>query len=217
MVVSPQLRGLRLRGRISDLKSPPPGLFSSALSIATKTGDCGTTGLMYNRRVSKCHPRIEACGSIDELNAAIGLARATVSDALIETPLVSIQLDLITLMGELATLPEDLERFVQDGFKRVTPEMTARLDALVKEIESQHVSFKGWATPGATAGAAALDLARTVARRAERRVCELRESGEIENGEIVVFLNRLSDVLWLLARKAETQVGEDGEATPASP
>ena len=171
---------------------------------------------MYNRRVSKCHPRIEACGSIDELNAAIGLARATVRDALVETPLLAIQQDLITLMGELATLPEDLERFVQDGFKRVTPVMTGRLDGLVQEIESQHISFKGWATPGATAGAAALDLARTVARRAERRVCELRESGEIENGELVVFLNRLSDVLWLLARRAETRAGGDGREIPAS-
>ena len=171
---------------------------------------------MYNRRVSKCDPRIEACGSIDELNAAIGVARATARNALVETPLLSIQQDLITLMGELATLPEDLERFVQDGFKRVTPAMTARLDALVKEVESQHGSFKGWATPGATAGAAALDMARTVGRRAERRVCELRESGEIENAEILVFLNRLSDVLWLLARQAETQAGAGGGEISAS-
>jgi cob(I)alamin adenosyltransferase len=83
--------------------------------------------------------------------------------------------------------------------------MTAKLDALVKEIESQNVSFKGWATPGATKNAAALDMARPICRRAERRVCDLKDTGENVNSEIVVYLNRLSDLLWLMARWVETK------------
>src|SRR5690348_4607740 len=128
------------------------------MSIVTKTGDSGTTALMYGRRVPKNHPRIEANGAIDELNAAIGLARALAAENFISQNLFSIQKDLITLMGELCVQPEDLPRYVKDGFSLVKPEMTTKLDALVKEIESQNVSFKGWATPGATKNAAALDM-----------------------------------------------------------
>jgi len=175
------------------------------MSIATRTGDDGTTGLMYNRRVSKCHPRVEAYGSVDELNAALGLARAAAGHEFVLRHLLAVQEDLVILMGELATLPEDRGRYVKDGFKLVTAELTAKLDALVKEIEAQNVSFKGWATPGGTAASAALDVARTTCRRAERRVCALREAGQLGNEEIGVYLNRLSDALWLLARWVETQ------------
>ena len=175
------------------------------MSIATRTGDTGVTGLMFNRRVSKCHPRVEAYGSVDELNAAIGMARATAEQEFVRGRLLTIQRDLVILMGELATLVEDLARYVKDGFKLVTPEMTARLDELVKFIESQSISFKGWATPGATVNAAALDVARTTCRRAERRVCALQETKQLENPEIIIYLNRLSDALWLLARWVETQ------------
>ena len=175
------------------------------MSIATKTGDAGSTGLMYNRRVSKCHPRVEAYGSVDELNTAIGLARATTAEAFVQQNLLAVQADLVTLMGELATLPEDLPRYARDGFNLVTPALTAKLDTLVAQVESQHITFKGWATPGATMAAAALDLARTTCRRAERRVCELHEADQLNNAEIIVYLNRLSDTLWLLARWAETQ------------
>ncbi len=176
------------------------------MSIATRTGDDGTTGLMYNRRVPKCHPRVEACGCVDELNAALGLARATAEDDFVRHPLLAVQQDLILLMGELATLPPDLERYPKDGFKLVAPDMKTKLDALVKEIESRNVSFKGWATPGATLHAAALDVARTICRRAERRVSALREAGELNNEEVGIYLNRLSDALWLLARWVETKV-----------
>jgi cob(I)alamin adenosyltransferase len=83
--------------------------------------------------------------------------------------------------------------------------MTHKLNALVKEIEGQKISFKGWATPGANPSSAALDLARTVCRRAERRVCTLQEAGQLQNAEIIVYLNRLADLLWLFARWAETK------------
>jgi len=175
------------------------------MSIATKTGDAGTTGLMYNRRVSKCHPRVEAYGAVDELNAAIGAARAVAAADYVSVKLLTIQQDLITLMGELATAVDDLARYLKDGFKLVTPELTAKLDRWVAEIEAQQVSFKGWATPGATPMAAMLDVARTTCRRAERRVCSLQEANQLRNPEILVYLNRLSDLLWLLARWLENE------------
>jgi cob(I)alamin adenosyltransferase len=174
------------------------------MSIVTKTGDSGTTALMYGRRVPKNHPRVEACGAIDELNAALGFARATTTDNFISENLFAIQKNLIVLMGEVGVSPEDLTRYFKDGFLAVTSEMTAQLEKLVAEIESQNVSFKNWATPGANQNSAALDLARTVCRRAERRVCDLKESNELKNGEIIIFLNRLSDLLWLFARWTET-------------
>ena len=174
------------------------------MSIATKTGDAGTTALMYNRRVSKTHPRVEAYGCVDELNAALGYARATAEGASSCSPeLLIIQKTLVALMGELATGVEDLERYVKSGLPRLTPDDTAKLDAWVRQVEARNVSFQGWATPGATLHAAALDLARTVCRRAERRVCALLENSELRNTEIIVYLNRLSDVLWLFARAAE--------------
>lgn len=173
------------------------------MSIATKTGDAGTTALMYGRRVPKSHPRIEACGSIDELNAAIGVARAAATDSFISEKLLPIQQDLIVIMGELATLPEDLPRYAKDGYSLVVSEMVIKLDETVQFVEAQNVSFKGWATPGANLTSAALDLARTICRRAERRVCELRERGDIQNMAILIYLNRLSDALWLMARWAE--------------
>jgi cob(I)alamin adenosyltransferase len=173
------------------------------MSIITKTGDDGTTGLMYNRRVSKCHPRVEAYGAVDELNTALGLARAAAPPAGLGAPLLAIQKELIILMGELATQPEDLPRYIRDGYSVVTGQMTARLEAAVAAIESQNIPCKGWATPGATLPAAALDLARTACRRAERRAWALREAGQLDNLEILLYLNRLSDALWLMARQAE--------------
>ena len=176
------------------------------MSIATRTGDAGHTGLMYNRRVAKSHPRVEAYGSVDELNTALGLARAHATDAFVKDNLLLIQQDLVVLMGELATGVEDLARYVKDGFDLVTPALTEKLDRLVAEIEAQQVSFKGWATPGATVGSAALDVARTTCRRAERRVVALHDAEQLQNPEIIIYLNRLSDLLWLLARWVETQV-----------
>lgn len=174
------------------------------MSIVTKTGDDGTTALMYGRRVPKNHPRVEAYGAVDELNSALGLARATTILELERENLLRIQNELVVLMGELATAPEDMPRYLKDGFVQVAAEKTAKLEELINQIEPK-ISLKDWAMPGATLHGAALDSARAVCRRAERRVCALQEAGELGNGEIIIYLNRLADLLWLLARFVETR------------
>jgi cob(I)alamin adenosyltransferase len=184
------------------------------VSIVTKTGDSGTTGLMYNRRVPKSDPRVEACGNVDELNAALGLARATAEHEFVRQHVLEIQTSLVTLMGELATLPEDRERYAKDGYPMVNPPMTASLDQLAQDLEAQQARFKGWAKPGGSLNSAALDLARTVCRRAERRVCGLCESNQLPNQEVLVYLNRLSDILWLLARWVDAQGTTPAGKTP---
>ena len=166
------------------------------MSIVTRTGDDGTTGMMYGRRVPKSHPRIAACGAIDELNAALGLARAVSQ----REGLLSIQKELVGLMGELATLEGDMPRYIKDAYPVISEEDVARLDHLAATLESGMPPIKDWAMPGANPAAAAFDFARTVCRRAERQTCSL----EIRNPQILIYLNRLSDVLWLMARASET-------------
>jgi cob(I)alamin adenosyltransferase len=163
---------------------------------------------MYNRRVSKCHPRVEAYGSVDELNAALGVARACNTHAFVCDHLLGIQNDLVIAMGELATAVEDLPRYEKDGFHRIGAEMRKKLDLLAQEIESQNPKIEGWATPGVSVAAASLDVARTICRRAERHVCALQETCQLQNDEVIVYFNRLADVLWLLARWEESRAQE---------
>jgi len=184
------------------------------VSIVTRTGDSGTTALMYGRRVAKHHVRVEAYGAVDELNAALGLARASAGKGFLMDALLAIQRDLVAVMGELATALEDQERYANDGYPKLAPAMIEQLDKRVAEMEGQNISFKGWATPGATLNSAALDVARTVCRRAERRVSELQVAGELPNGDVLTYFNRLSDLLWLMARWAETREGD--RAAPAT-
>jgi cob(I)alamin adenosyltransferase len=181
------------------------------MSIATKTGDDGMTGLMYGRRVSKTDARIAANGAVDELNAALGMVRAFVEDESVSAAVLAIQKELVLLMGELAVLPEDRERYAGGGFQFVGNAMVDRLTAQVDDLEKNHrIRYEGWATPGATKASAVVDVARTVCRRAERHVIALRESGTEVNGEIIHYLNRLSDLCWLWARWIETRsAGED--------
>ena len=173
------------------------------MSIATRTGDMGKTSLMYGRRVEKFDLRVETYGTVDELNAALGLARAHAGLPLVKTELLLIQKQLVALMGELAVAPQDAERYAKDKYPKLTPEMLQHLDDLVAKIEKEKIKFEGWATPGASVASAALDVARTVCRRAERLVARLASSNEIDY-LVIRYLNRLSDLLWLMARYTET-------------
>jgi len=140
------------------------------MSIVTKTGDEGETSLMYGRRVSKTDPRVEAYGCVDELNAALGLVRVVSENEFVAKEILAAQKDLITLMGELATAREDIDRYVKDGFKLTTGLMVDRLTSVIVELEKDKSLYpKDWVIPGGNTVSAALDFARTTCRRAERR------------------------------------------------
>lgn len=176
-------------------------------SIATRTGDDGTTGLLYGQRVPKDHVQIEAVGAFDELNAAIGTAKALLGGdaraAEIRAALTRSQRLLVALMGEVACAEEDAARHAASKFARLGAEDVLVLDGELAALEARGLRLDGWATPGATPLAAAFDVARTAARRAERRLAALPAHGRSVRPELRHFVNRLSDLLWLLAREAE--------------
>ena len=171
------------------------------MSIATRTGDDGTTGLLFGGRVPKDDPRIETLGRLDELNAALGLAKVA-ADAELRGQLEAVQLALVPLMGEVGT--GDVARYLADArFAHLDEAHLARVDSLVANLEGLGLRFDGWATPGGTPLAAALDLARVAARRAERQMVSLRTAGVSLRPLLLQYVNRISDALWLLARQAE--------------
>ena len=155
---------------------------------------------MYGRRLSKADPRVDAYGCIDELTAALGLARSIATDKLVSDEILAAQKDLIIVMGELATAPGDRERYVKDGFQLTTAAMVDRISAVIFDLEKDKTLYpKDWVIPGKNQASAALDLARTTCRRAERRVAAIKDASP----EILRYLNRLSDLCWILARYAE--------------
>jgi cob(I)alamin adenosyltransferase len=182
---------------MADNPQPPPR------SISTRTGDDGTTALLYGQRVSKDHPQIAAVGALDELNAALGFAKATRPAGASPAELARIQQELVAFMGEVACAEVNAARYEESKFAKVDAAALARLDAAVAAIEARSPKFDGWATPGANLHAAALDLARTAARRAERQLIALPKEGRSVRPVLVQYLNRLSDLLWLMGREAE--------------
>jgi cob(I)alamin adenosyltransferase len=174
------------------------------VSIVTKTGDKGETSLMYGRRLSKADPRVDAYGCVDELSAALGLARSLASDGFLSDQILAAQRDLIIVMGELATAPSDHKRYIKDGFHLTTTEMVDRITSVVFDLEKNKSLYpKDWVVPGATPVSAALDFARTTCRRAERHIAAFGVEEKDLNPEILRYLNRLSDLCWVLARYAE--------------
>ena len=177
------------------------------MSIVTKTGDKGETSLMYGRRVSKADPHVDAYGCIDELTAALGLARSTCSDKFVSEQIFAVQKELIVVMGELATTPQDRERYLKDGFHVTTAAIVNRITAVIVDLEKDRSLYpKDWVIPGGTAVSAALDFARTTCRRAERHVAAQVADEQRFNREILRYLNRLSDLCWILGRYAEKNV-----------
>ena len=173
------------------------------MSIATKHGDKGETGLIGGARVSKADPRVEAYGTVDELGAALGFARSICEDAEVRELTKSIQRELFTVAGAIAS-PKD---GAESATTYVSPEMVEALTAHVTRIESTEGILSDWSLPGDHAAAAAYDVARTVCRRAERCVVRLAETGAEVNPHVVPYLNRLSDLLWLLGRLLELRAG----------
>jgi cob(I)alamin adenosyltransferase len=176
-------------------------------SIATRTGDDGTTSLLYGQRVPKDHPQIEAVGAFDELNVAIGAMKPHLTggarDAALHELILTVQKNLIALMGEVACAESDVARYAASKFEKISSADVERIDAGITALESRGLKFDGWATPGSNARATAFEFARIAARRAERRLSGLPSHGRTVRAELRQFVNRLSDLLWLLARESE--------------
>lgn len=174
------------------------------MSIATKQGDKGQTSLAGNVRVSKASPRVETYGTVDELISSMGFARAICDDAEVRDRTKEIQRELFVVGGMLATPAGRTAGSV------VTAEMIDRLTDDVHRIEAMPGIVGDWTIPGEHAAAAAYDVARTICRRAERLVIGLAETEEVAP-ELIAYLNRLSDLLWLFGRVLEVRAGVDGK------
>ncbi|MGZ6268009.1 MAG: cob(I)yrinic acid a,c-diamide adenosyltransferase [Candidatus Limnocylindrales bacterium] len=195
-------------------------------AVATGRGDDGTTGLLFGgERVFKDDPRTEAYGAIDEAVAALGLARAelglkaqygTLPRVLDRLPelILRFQRELFVAAAQLATAPGAADRQTP-GQSRVTAEMVADLDDLLAQTEAAIELPREFVVPGETRLSASLELARTIVRRAERRAVAIGRSDPLPGDQLVPYLNRLADLLWILARAAEQ--GESRAATPSNP
>ena len=169
------------------------------VKIYTKGGDSGETGLLYGGRVPKTDPRCEAYGTVDEAVAALGLARALSASPKVKETVKQVQRELFTVGAELSTDPAQYA-IMQRHFDVVSSAMVERLEQLIDELEADVQLPRSFIIPGASAASSALDLARTILRRAERRVVGLKESGLLVNDEVLRYINRLSDLLFMLAR-----------------
>lgn len=192
--------------------------------VATTKGDDGTTGLLYGGpRIGKDDPRTEAYGTIDEAIAALGLARATLGvkrrtgtlgPAIggLAPLILRFQRELFVVGAELATNPDAWDR-LQDGVTRVSEEMVRDVEATLVELEASIEMPREFVVPGETPTSAAIELARTILRRAERRAVGLAREGLVPGPNLIPYLNRLADLMWVLARAAER--AESRAATPA--
>ena len=190
----------------TDSPNPPPAAADDArsrLGPRLGTGDEGLTDLLGPGRVPKYDPRVEASGDLDEASSALGLARALCRDPRTQALIRHVQHDLYLLMAEIATPAEQLARLPY----RTTPAQVAWLDSTIAELETRVTLPRAFILPGAAPGSAALDLARTVVRRAERRTVRLVAEGTLPAGEVLRYLNRLSSLLFVLARYEEAATG----------
>jgi cob(I)alamin adenosyltransferase len=176
------------------------------MKIYTRTGDTGDTGLFGGGRVRKDHPRVEAYGDVDELNAVLGLARSIELVPRVDEVLILVQRDLFSLGALLAT--PNLEKMQQHLDKaRIDDERIAQLERAIDDGEAELEPLRAFIVPGGTPKAAALHVARTVCRRAERRVISLTHEGVAIPPVVLRYLNRLSDLLFVLARVANRRAG----------
>ena len=169
--------------------------------VTTGTGDTGYTGLLGEQRVPKYDPRPDTFDTVDEATSALGLARAASTDPKVKDIIYQVQQELYLLMGELATPPENYEKM---GL-RMTIEHVQRLEQVEESIKQEVQIPNKFIIPGDSLDGAALDLARTIIRRAERMAVKLLHDGVIQNSEVVRYLNRLSDLIFILARYIEVK------------
>lgn len=175
--------------------------------VTTRTGDAGYTGLLGPERVPKHHPRVEAFGEVDEATSALGLARASVSEPGLKQAILEAQRGLYVLMGELAAPPE-----VAAGLsRRISEADVRRLEEIEEQLLGQVEIAPEFVIPGNTFASATLDLARAVVRRAERRIARLAHDQLVGNAEILRYANRLSDLLFVMARYVERREGRDSQ------
>jgi len=185
------------------------------MSISTTRGDGGQTGLAGGIRVSKADLRVESYGTVDELNTVLGFARSICQNPEIKAWTETIQRTLFRLGSALATPPESKK---QPPF--ISAEDVAMLTELVHKIEAIEGILSDWSLPGAHTESAAYEMARTVCRRAERNAVRFVENGGVVKPEIIAYLNRLSDVIWLFGRLIEFNAGIDArlrDETKAGP
>ena len=172
------------------------------MSIVTRHGDGGETSLLYGGRVAKDDLHTEAYGTLDEAISALGLARSLCAGTARAERILDLQRELFTVGAELATAAPDRAK-LEKHFATVSPAMVAALDAQVAALEARVPLPKGFVIPGGDPVASAIDLARTFVRRAERRAVTLHRAGGLANAEVLRYLNRCSDLLFMLAREAE--------------
>lgn len=176
-------------------------------SITTRRGDDGTTALLYGQRVPKDHPQIATVGAFDELNAALGLAKSAMPPAATRrrADIERIQKNLVAIMGEVVCAEADLPRYEKSNFSKLTDGDLSHLDELIAALEARKHEAFDWATPGTNPASAAFDFARTIARRAERQLVALTAFGRHPRPLVFHYTNRISDLLWLLAREAANE------------
>ena len=169
------------------------------MNIYTKTGDDGETGLFWGGRVLKNDPRCEAYGAIDQAVSAMGLARATCEDSVVKDLILRIQNELFTVGAELATLAENYPE-MQKHYRTVNDEMIIELERIIDDLGEVVELPPNFIIPGASVGSSALDVARSTLRVSERRIVDLDANGLLVNKNILKYINRLSDTLFMMAR-----------------
>lgn len=178
-------------------------------AVATGKGDDGTTGLLYGGRIAKDDPRTEAYGTVDEAVASLGLARAELNEAGLDELAESVlrwQRELFVVGADLATAPDKRDR-LEDGVTRVSEVMLDGVEVELALWESAIEMPREFVVPGETRASAALEMARVILRRAERRIIAADHASPLGSVWIVPYINRLADLLWVLARAAEQAAG----------
>lgn len=176
------------------------------MKIYTKKGDDGTTGLLYGGRVAKDDIRTEVYGTLDEVVSALGIGRAGGLVPRVESIVVRLQREMFVVGAQLATAEENQEK-LQEGISKVTAAMTQQAEADIDALVAEHPLAPEFILPGETPGSAGLDLARTTVRRAERQAVQMARRDLLPDGEILRYLNRVSDLMFTLARYEEAERG----------